>query len=148
MQSRSTARRTPPPEPSRTAEPAPPRTRATSRTSAPGGRRPRRTTELPLEPTPLEPAAPPLATDPGELYRREKSRRGSRVDPAVMAEARKLLEEAMTPIGGRKRGGTVTVGQAARKRKPALAPDEFDLPEYRPGSSGGDGAAKGGDEEE
>ncbi|GLC24455.1 hypothetical protein rosag_09680 [Roseisolibacter agri] len=87
-------------------------------------------------------AAVPLPTDPGELYRREKSRRVSRVDPAVMAEARRLLEEAMTPIGGRKRGGTVTVGQAARRRKPALKPDEFDLPEYRPGAT----AARGGTE--
>jgi hypothetical protein len=145
MRSRSTARRTPPSDPKAT-DVAPPRARATGRATAPASRRARRAPEPPREPTPLEAVAPPLPTDPGELYRQEKSRRVSRVDPAVMAEARRLLEEAMTPIGGRKRGGTVTVGQAARRRKPALKPDEFDLPEYRPGSGGG--GAKSADDED
>ncbi|WP_284348903.1 hypothetical protein [Roseisolibacter agri] len=142
MRSRTTARRTPPPEQGRTPEVAEPRKRATTRATPPASRRSRRAPEpAEVDGSALE-AAVPLPTDPGELYRREKSRRVSRVDPAVMAEARRLLEEAMTPIGGRKRGGTVTVGQAARRRKPALKPDEFDLPEYRPGAT----AARGGTE--
>ena len=145
MRSRATARRTPPPEPSRAPEVVEPRTRPTARATPPASRRARREpAREPVEPSALEAVAPPPPADPGELYRREKSRRVSRVDPAVMAEARRLLEEAMTPIGGRKKGGTLTVGQAARRRKPALKPDEFDLPEYRPGS----GAARGGAEGE
>ena len=135
MRSRATARRTSPPEP------ATPNTRVTGRATPPASRRARRTPEPPPEPSPVEAAAPPPA-NAEELYRQEKSRRVSRVDPAVMAEARRLLEEAMTPIGGRKKGATLTVGQAARRRKPALKPDEFDLPEYRPGAS----AARGGTE--
>lgn len=152
MRSRSTARRTPPPEPSRTPEVAPPRTRTTGRATPPPARRARRAP--PAEPVHepdaverVEPAPERPSLDAGELYRREKSRRVSRVDPEVMAEARRLLEEAMTPIGGRKRGGTVTVGQAARRRKPTLRPDEFDLPEYRPGASSAGGGSKEPDEE-
>ena len=142
MRSRATARRTPPPEPVRTPEVAEPRKRATTRATPPASRRPRRAEPAEVDEESALEAVVPLPADPGELYRREKSRRVSRVDPAVMAEARRLLEEAMTPIGGRKRGGTVTVGQAARRRKPALKADEFDLPEYRPGAT----AARGGTE--
>jgi len=143
MRSRATARRTPPPEPARPPEVAEPRTRPTTRATPPASRRARRGPEpAPMEPSALEAVAPPPPVNAEELYRREKSRRVSRVDPAVMAEARRLLEEAMTPIGGRKKGATLTVGQAARRRKPTLKPDEFDLPEYRPGAS----AARGGTE--
>ena len=143
MRSRATARRTPAPDPGRPPEVAEPRKRATTRATPPASRRARRAPEpAPVEPSALEAVAPPPAVNAEELYRREKSRRVSRVDPAVMAEARRLLEEAMTPIGGRTKGATLTVGQAARRRKPALKPDEFDLPEYRPGAS----AARGGTE--
>jgi hypothetical protein len=84
--------------------------------------------------TPAEPETESWApVQPEELYRQEKSRRVPRVDPEVMAEARRQLEEMMTPLGGRKRGASLAIGAAARRRKPAPKPDEFDLPEYRPG---------------
>jgi hypothetical protein len=146
MRSRTSARRTPPPD-QHDEVPTPPRARKTTRATAPASRRPRRSVDVPREPSPVEDVVRVLPTDPGALYREEKSRRVTRVDPAVMDEARRLLAEAMTPIGGRKRGGTVTVGQAARRRKPALKPDEFDLPEYRPGSAAVGGGASSDDEE-
>ncbi|MDF1502914.1 hypothetical protein [Roseisolibacter sp. H3M3-2] len=141
MRSRATARRTPPPD-QKDEIPPPPRARPAARATAPASRRARRP-EVPREPSPVEDVVRVLPTDPGALYREEKSRRVPRVDPAVMDEARRLLAEAMTPIGGRKKGGTVTVGQAARRRKPALKPDEFDLPEYRPGFASGGGGGGG-----
>ena len=147
MRSRTTARRTPPPE-QPDEVPTPPRARTATRATPPASRRARRAPEAPREPSPVEDAVRILPADPGALYREEKSRRVSRVDPAVMDEARRLLAEAMTPIGGRKKGGTITVGQAARRRKPALKPDEFDLPEYRPGSAGGGGNAAAGEDDD
>lgn len=145
MRSRATARRTPPPEePTHTAvEPAP--TRARGRAAPPATRRARRAAEPePVVAEPAERAWAPLR--PEEHYQREKSRRVSRVDPSVMAEARKQLEEMMTPLGGRKRGQSLAIGAASRRRKPAPKPDEFDLPEYRPGERAGGGS--GGDAED
>jgi hypothetical protein len=97
-----------------------------------------------VEPAPVEEPWAPVR--PEELYQREKSRRVTRVDPSIMAEARKQLEEMMTPLGGRKRGASLQIGAAARRRKPALKSDEFDLPEYRPGERARGAAAEADDE--
>ena len=145
MRSRATVRRPAPPEPARSTEPTP---RARGRAAPPASRRARRSTD----PEPVAPAAdeadelPWARVQPEELYRQEKSRRVSRVDPEVMAEARRQLEEMMTPLGGRKRGASLAIGAAARRRKPAPKPDEFDLPEYRPGERGHSGGADADDE--
>jgi hypothetical protein len=102
------------------------------------------------EPEDVAPAEPETESwapvQPEELYRQEKSRRVSRVDPEVMAEARRQLEEMMTPLGGRKRGVSLAIGAAARRRKPAPKPDEFDLPEYRPGERARSGSTDVDDE--
>ena len=145
MRSRPAARRTPVPDAPRTPEGPEPiaRSRPAGRATPPPVRRARRSTEPVPEPPSVEP--PVEALDPGELYRREKSRRAPRVDPSVMADARRQLEEMMTPISGRKRGSTFG-GAAAKRRKAAARPDDIELPEYRPGERGGRGAAA--DEEE
>ena len=143
MRSRATSRRPAPPEPARSPEPTP---RARGRAAPPASRRARRSTD-PEPAAPAEVDEPTWApVQPEELYRQEKSRRVSRVDPEVMAEARRQLEEMMTPLGGRKRGASLAIGAAARRRKPAPKPDEFDLPEYRPGERGRSGAIDAEDE--
>lgn len=139
MRSRPTARRAVPSDPVRTVESAAGRGRAAPRSAAAGRRRTRRTGAEPaVEPAGLL-AEPALGRTlpPEELYRQEKSRRGAPLDPALMAEARQALEDAMM-VGGKKRGASVTIG-GGRRRKPALRADEFDLPEYRPGSGGAKG---------
>jgi hypothetical protein len=146
MRSRATARRTAPPEPTRSTEPTP---RARGRAAPPASRRAaRRSTEPePVASDAVETDELPWApVQPQELYRQEKSRRVSRVDPEIMAEARRQLEEMMTPLGGRKRGASLAIGAAARRRKPAPKPDEFDLPEYRPGERARGGAGDADDE--
>lgn len=89
--------------------------------------------EVPSEPSTPEPEPVPEDLSPEEWFRREKARRTRPATADVMAEARALLLQAVAEAGPR-RGRPVRVGAAA-KGKPTkkLAPDEFELEEYRPG---------------
>jgi hypothetical protein len=89
--------------------------------------------EVPDEPSATEPEPTPEDLSPEEWFRREKARRTRPATADVMAEARELLLQAVAEAGPR-RGRPVRVGAAA-KGKPTkkLAPDEFELEEYRPG---------------
>jgi len=89
--------------------------------------------EIPAEPSAPEPEPIPEELSPEEWFRREKARRTRPATADVMAEARELLLQAVAEAGPR-RGRPVRVGAAA-KGKPTkkLAPDEFELEEYRPG---------------
>jgi hypothetical protein len=88
---------------------------------------------VPAEPSAPEPEPVPEELSPEEWFRREKARRTRPATADVMAEARELLLQAVAEAGPR-RGRPVRVGAAA-KGKPTkkLAPDEFELEEYRPG---------------
>jgi hypothetical protein len=89
--------------------------------------------EIPDAPSAAEPEPPPEDLTPQEWFQREKARRTRPATADVMAEARALLLQAVAEAGPR-RGRPVRVGAAA-KGKPTkkLAPDEFELEEYRPG---------------